>query len=398
MPTKAKPSKATRGNARAAAKTQQAAENAISKAVSVKANTSSQPDTPDPEFKYLSPPLPTSQVPAKSKSPSPPPQAPVKSKSPPPSQQQEDNEDVDEDEEEVGADGKKLPRMTWSLKMKEQLVETLHETFIQGGAADNSFKKSTFEKAAEHVRRVYHGPHEITWLKCKNHWADLKKKWGWWVILSNQSGAGFNEDTELYDFYDYVWNSLNHQHPGLIWHKTHVMPLRDLISHIQQDVQANGEGALALEDPTPIDPRLASLNTSGPSGSSSPAPANVPKTSKTLYNKLKRKAIKVDDDDLTENTPVAKKVDLGTALIGYTKELTVQRKAKEAHLTVQQRAIQLLENEYKERLEMMAFIDGVTWLQDEQNATAFITLIDKTYRDRMLEIKLSTELLNKSLT
>jgi hypothetical protein len=77
--------------------------------------------------------------------------------------------------------------------------------------------------------------------------------------LSNQSGFGFNSDTELYKAYDYVLESLNKAHPGILWHKTHVMPLRDQIGYILHDVQANGKGSLALEDPTPIDPRLARL-------------------------------------------------------------------------------------------------------------------------------------------
>jgi len=55
-------------------------------------------------------------------------------------------------------------------------VEVLYQVFKDRGAADNSFKKSTFEKAVVKVRHVYKGPHEITWLKCKNQWADLKAK------------------------------------------------------------------------------------------------------------------------------------------------------------------------------------------------------------------------------
>ena len=60
--------------------------------------------------------------------------------------------------------------------MKEQLMEVLYQVFKDRGAADNSFKKSTFEKAVVKVRHVYRGPHEMTWLKCKNQWADLKAK------------------------------------------------------------------------------------------------------------------------------------------------------------------------------------------------------------------------------
>jgi hypothetical protein len=84
----------------------------------------------------------------------------------------------------------------------------------------------------------------------------LKAKWAHWVFLSKQSGAGFNEDTELYEFYDYVWDSLNCSYPKIIWHKTYIMLFRDRIGYILYDVQARGEDALSLEAPTLIDPRL----------------------------------------------------------------------------------------------------------------------------------------------
>ena len=46
----------------------------------------------------------------------------------------------------------------------------------------------------------------------------------------------------MYDFFDYVWDNLNNKsHPKIIWHKTHVMPLRDLVSTILHDVQTNEE-------------------------------------------------------------------------------------------------------------------------------------------------------------
>ena len=53
-------------------------------------------------------------------------------------------------------------RLIWSLEMVEQLIEVLHEVFQVSGAADNSFKKATFELAATKVRGVYKGPLDIT--------------------------------------------------------------------------------------------------------------------------------------------------------------------------------------------------------------------------------------------
>jgi hypothetical protein len=69
--------------------------------------------------------------------------------------------------------------LTWNEEMLEQLVETLYKVFKDGGQADNSFKKATFEAAVLAVRRAYRGPRpqDIIWSKCKNKWADIKKKW-----------------------------------------------------------------------------------------------------------------------------------------------------------------------------------------------------------------------------
>ena len=62
--------------------------------------------------------------------------------------------------------------------MVELLVVALHKVFSEGGAADNSFKKATFQACVLTVRKVYKGsrPYDINWLKYKNKWADIKKK------------------------------------------------------------------------------------------------------------------------------------------------------------------------------------------------------------------------------
>jgi hypothetical protein len=48
-------------------------------------------------------------------------------------------------------------RLTWTEEMLEQLVETLYGVFKEGGAADNSFKKATFQACAVAVRKAYRG-------------------------------------------------------------------------------------------------------------------------------------------------------------------------------------------------------------------------------------------------
>jgi hypothetical protein len=91
---------------------------------------------------------------------------------------------------------------------------------------------------------------------------------------------------------------------------------------------------------------------------------------------------------------LAKKVvDLAGALAGLSEEMARGRKAKEAYLTTQQKAIKLLEQAYKERLDMLTFVQACTFFKDDGNAATFITLSDLVVRDRWLELQLSTELL-----
>jgi hypothetical protein len=288
--------------------------------------------------------------------------------------------DSSDDEEEKD-------RLVWTEEMLEQLVEVLYEVFDEGGAADNSFKKPTFVRAAGKVRRVYRGSQEVTQVKCKNKWADTKRKWAHWVFLSKQSGIGFNPDTELYEAPDYVWDSLNKSHPKIIWHKTHVMPFRDMISYILHDVQANGRGGLTLETPTPTDPRLTSI---APRQDLPNPPNNI--SARTPYNKSKKR-VRNDASDEEGRTTPPKKIDLGVAISNLTREMERARKAKEGHLSNQERAIKLLETEYQNRLGMIAFIQACTFFKDEGNALTFVTLTNMEMRDRWLELELHTELL-----
>jgi hypothetical protein len=211
------------------------------------------------------------------------------------------------------------------------------------------------------------------------------------VKLSEMSGFGFNPDTELYKAYDYVWDNLNKSEPNIIWHKTHIMPHRTEIGEILHQQQATGKGALSGADPTPIDPRLLAL--SNPSSRASPSLDSKPKSA---YNKSKKRAKLKDSDDEESGTPLQKKptqkVDLGLAISGLTKEIQRARKAKEEFQSNQQKAIRLLETEYKGRLDILVFIEACSFFKDDGNAATFITLTDIKTRDRWLEIVLATQL------
>lgn len=71
----------------------------------------------------------------------------------------------------------KEEKLFWTEEMIEMLVDTLYEVFEKGGAADNSFKKASFELAIEKVRKAYKGTIKVTQQHYKNKWADLKEKW-----------------------------------------------------------------------------------------------------------------------------------------------------------------------------------------------------------------------------
>ena len=52
--------------------------------------------------------------------------------------------------------------------------------------------------------------------------------------------------------------------------------------------------------------------------------------------------------------------------------------------------LKLLEMEYKERLDITAFIKACSFFKDEGNAVTFTTLSDTTVRDQWLELELGT--------
>jgi hypothetical protein len=172
------------------------------------------------------------------------------------------------------------------------------------------------------------------------------------------------------------------------------MPFRDLIGSILHDVQANGEESFSFNKPTTIDPRLRAMDTARSSATESPDPSFVSRTAKTLYNKSKKRPYTEPTNDSEDDTlaPAPKRVDLAGALMGLSEEMARGRKAKEEHLTNHQKALKLLEKEYKKRMDIMAFIQACSFFKDEGNSSTFITLTEPELRDRWLEIELPTEL------
>jgi hypothetical protein len=171
------------------------------------------------------------------------------------------------------------------------------------------------------------------------------------------------------------------------------MPFREPISFILHDVQANGKGALTLEEPTVLDPRLAALRNNWSLSVSPWASSAPPKSLKTLYNKGRKRAIvEVVNNIDNASQPSLKKLDLGVAILGLTREMERARKAKESYESNQQRALKLLEKDYKGKLEVGAFLKAMTLFKDKGNTVSFLTLTDGEYQDLWLEIECDTRL------
>jgi hypothetical protein len=168
---------------------------------------------------------------------------------------------------------------------------------------------------------------------------------------------------ERYEAPDYIWDNLNRSMPRILWHKTHVMPHRDIFTEVLHDnSMATGRAAISglqqLQQDELIDPQLLNdaLNDSTtPSRTSTLQIAPKP----IVYNKSKKRVRIEGSDD--EDTPAAKKkVDLGAAIIALTSEMAIARQSK----SEQSRAVELLETAYGKRLDMMVFIQGCTFFED----------------------------------
>ena len=171
------------------------------------------------------------------------------------------------------------------------------------------------------------------------------------------------------------------------------MPHRELLSEILFEAQATSKGAVSGNDPDGhfplIDPRLRG-DTLIVSLVSNIKPG-------TSYNKSKKR-VKVEISDNEEGIPISKKVDLGKvdlgqAIASITTEMARGRKAREEAKSAQEKAVQLLESVYGDRLNTMVFIKACTFFEEENKARSFLAITNTERRSRWLEINLRIELI-----
>ncbi len=92
-----------------------------------------------------------------------------------------------------------------------------------------------------------------------------------------------------------------------------------------------------------------------------------------------------------------KKVDLGAALLGLTREIERARKAKENQETSQQQALKLLCKAYTKRLANQDFVRAISLFKDKGNAVMFLTLEKGEYRDLWLEEEIGCSIIRAGL-
>ena len=65
------------------------------------------------------------------------------------------------------------------------------------------------------------------------------------------------------------------------------------------------------------------------------------------------------------------------------------RKLQEGHKSDQEKAVQLLESEYRDRLDTMIFINTTTLFEDKHKARSFLAILNIERQDCWLEVTLS---------
>jgi Myb/SANT-like DNA-binding domain len=122
----------------------------------------------------------------------------------------QDNTESDTEPKEVEVKSKVEPRLVWTAEMHEGLIEGCYSAFKGGKGTDGSgFKKESWPGIIASVQAQCRGKVPVQEHHCRNKWTWYKDHWKTWVILSGTSGMGWNEEKELYEGDDYLWDTLN---------------------------------------------------------------------------------------------------------------------------------------------------------------------------------------------
>lgn len=103
--------------------------------------------------------------------------------------------------------GNKNTRISWSAEMTEALLETLKQQDDAGKRSDTGWKPEAWTKVQDAVKRASRNTENPSVPQLKVKVNNLKLLWREWVELGKASGFGWNEEREIYEAHDYVWDN-----------------------------------------------------------------------------------------------------------------------------------------------------------------------------------------------
>jgi hypothetical protein len=104
--------------------------------------------------------------------------------------------------------GRALP-LAWTHEMEQVLFSELMDQARDGKRADAGFKKEAWVAVREEVQRVYTGPPVyITIDKLKSKELVYKGLYKDWKFLRDQSGFGWDEETQMITASDQAWDDI----------------------------------------------------------------------------------------------------------------------------------------------------------------------------------------------
>ncbi|MCJ1465730.1 hypothetical protein MMC07_004349 [Pseudocyphellaria aurata] len=298
----------------------------------------------------------------------------------------------------------KGPRIIWTAEMTEALLETLKAQLDLGKRSDKGWKPEAWNAAQVSVARASpRGTVPPSTAQVKSKLDNIKLLFKEWKALAKQSEFCWNEQTELYEAGDYVWenylkvialhqidiphtnNSQTHKYAR--WHQNNPLHNRDLLHHLFLDSLATDDGDVSMVGPV-----------TNESGAMDPALYDAVLNSHRQQRKpSKRKSGTSDHHDnngtATSAMRAVSMVDGIAALM--TEELSKRRKTRQPdqpQSTKQEMAIALLYSDYETRLGTEGFVEAINLIENESKAMIFTSLRAGDKRDRWLERQIGTEI------
>lgn len=288
--------------------------------------------------------------------------------------------------------------------MTEALLETLKSQLDLGKRSDKGWKPEAWSSAQVSVARASpRGTVPPSTAQVKSKLDNIKLLFKEWKTLAKQSEFGWNEQTELYEAGDYVWENylkvhrarsltdiphandgLHQTHKYARWHQNNPLHNRDLLHHLFLDSLATDDGDVSMVGPVTND-----------SGAMDPAMYDALNSHRQQRKSSKRKSGTSDNHDNNRTaTSAMRAVSMAEGIALMTEELSKRRKTRPDQLqsTKQEMAIALLYSDYETRLGTDAFVEAINLIENESKAMIFTSLRAGDKRDRWLERQIGTEL------